>query len=137
METDENSYDVIIIGSGMGALTCASLLAQVRKKRVLVLERHFKLGGFTHVFRRQGKYDWDVGVHYVGEMENRAVPRTVMDYITRGQLNQFAARLTWRLVQNFQAGPPLQQVVAGLRTGASRYQRCSAAWWVPFGTFFS
>ncbi len=53
-------YDVIMIGSGMGALTTASILAQIGKKRVLLLERHFKPGGFTHSFRRK-KYEWDVG----------------------------------------------------------------------------
>ena len=50
MQSGENKYDVIIIGSGMSSLTTASLLAQLWKKRVLVLERHFKPGGFTHIF---------------------------------------------------------------------------------------
>jgi hypothetical protein len=36
-------------------------------KRVLVLERHYTAGGFTHSFRRPG-YEWDVGVHYVGRV---------------------------------------------------------------------
>ncbi|HEY9602115.1 MAG TPA: NAD(P)-binding protein [Allocoleopsis sp.] len=49
----ENHYDIILIGSGMGALTVASLMAQMRGKKVLVLERHFKAGGFTHDFKRQ------------------------------------------------------------------------------------
>lgn len=78
-----NSYDAIVIGSGMGGLTTASLLAQFGKKRVLVLERHFKLGGFTHSFRRK-KYEWDVGVHYVGEMQDGAMTRRLMDLVTRG-----------------------------------------------------
>lgn len=74
-------YDAIIIGSGMGGLTVASLLAQLGKKRVLILERHFKLGGFTHSFRR-GKFEWDVGVHYIGEMYPKALSRKVMDMVT-------------------------------------------------------
>jgi hypothetical protein len=32
----------------MGGLAFASILAKLRKWRVLVLERHFKIGGFTH-----------------------------------------------------------------------------------------
>lgn len=79
-ETTEQ-FDAIIIGSGMGGLTVASLLAQLGKKRVLILERHFKLGGFTHSFRR-GKFEWDVGVHYVGEMYPKALSRKVMDLVT-------------------------------------------------------
>ncbi len=78
----ENAYDAIVIGSGMGGLATASLLAQVGKKRVLVLERHFKLGGFTHSFRRK-KFEWDVGVHYVGEMQDGSMTRRLMDLVTR------------------------------------------------------
>ncbi|TWU05010.1 phytoene desaturase family protein [Stieleria varia] len=75
-------FDAIVIGSGMGGLTTASLLAQLGRKRVLVLEKHFKLGGFTHSFRRK-KYEWDVGVHYVGEMQSGSLSRRIMDLVTR------------------------------------------------------
>lgn len=78
-------YDSIVIGSGIGGLTTASILAQVGKQRVLVLERHFKLGGFTHAFRRK-KYEWDAGVHYVGEMHEKALSRKVMDLVTGGEV---------------------------------------------------
>lgn len=77
MKTNDNIFDVILIGSGMGALTCASLFPQLQKQRVLVLERHLKIGGFTHIFRRNGKFEWDVGLHYVGEMQKGTMPRAV------------------------------------------------------------
>ena len=51
-------FDAIIIGSGMGGLTTAALLA-LNGKRVLVLEKHFKIGGWTHTFRRDS-FEWDV-----------------------------------------------------------------------------
>jgi phytoene dehydrogenase-like protein len=79
---DSNKFDAIVIGSGIGGLTTASLLAQIGKKRVLVVERHFKLGGFTHSFRRKD-YEWDAGVHYVGEMQAGALSRRLMDMVTR------------------------------------------------------
>jgi phytoene dehydrogenase-like protein len=85
MQSEQTSathhYDAIVIGSGLGGLTVASLLAQLRGRRVLVLERHFKPGGFTHGFKRQGFY-WDVGVHYVGQMDRRSPLRQVFDLIT-------------------------------------------------------
>ncbi|MER3545791.1 MAG: hypothetical protein C4311_14665 [Chloroflexota bacterium] len=79
-------FDAIVIGSGMGGLTVASLLAQMRRWRVLVLEQHFKLRGFTHTFQRPGGYRWDVGLHYVGEMAPGRLPRQLMDFITQGRV---------------------------------------------------
>jgi len=45
-----DTYDAIIIGSGIGSLTTGAFLAK-EGKRVLVLERHYTAGGFTHVFK--------------------------------------------------------------------------------------
>jgi all-trans-retinol 13,14-reductase len=79
------SFDVIVIGSGMGGLCSAALLSRFGK-RVLVLERHFVAGGFTHTFKRKG-YEWDVGVHYIGEVHRRgSTQRRIFDYITDGEL---------------------------------------------------
>ena len=63
----QETYDSIIIGSGMGSLTTAAILAKQGHK-VLVLERHYEPGGFTHTFKRKG-YEWDVGIHYIGEVQ--------------------------------------------------------------------
>ncbi|GAB1544090.1 NAD(P)/FAD-dependent oxidoreductase [Scytonema sp. NUACC21] len=76
-----NHYDLIVIGSGMGALTVASLMAQLRGKRVLVLERHFKAGGFTHSFKRK-KFQWDPGIHYIGQMSEGSPIRSLFDMVT-------------------------------------------------------
>ena len=78
-------YDAIVIGSGIGALTTAGLLAGVAGARVLVLEKHHTPGGLTHSFRRMGA-SWDVGLHYVGDMHPRSRPRQLFDYLTGGAL---------------------------------------------------
>ncbi len=65
--TQWEGYDAIVIGSGIGGLTAAVLLAKYGGWRVLVLERHYTAGGFTHTFTRKG-FEWDVGVHYIGEV---------------------------------------------------------------------
>ena len=81
----EDNYDAIIIGSGMGSLTAAALLSKEGKK-VLVFERHYVAGGFTHVFKRKG-YEWDVGIHYIGEVQNLNSPiRKMFDYVSDGNL---------------------------------------------------
>ena len=69
----QDAWDAIVVGSGIGGLTAAWLLGAKLGKRTLVLERHYTAGGFTHTFRRPG-YEWDVGVHYVGQVS----PRTSM-----------------------------------------------------------
>ena len=83
--TLSESYDAIIIGSGMGSLATAAVLSKENKK-VLVLERHYTAGGFTHIFKRKG-FEWDVGIHYIGEVQKpTSVIRRVFDYITDNNL---------------------------------------------------
>ncbi len=84
MNNPQNNYDIILIGSGMGALTVASLMSQLKNKRVLVLEQHYVLGGFTHTFKRGKAYKWDVGIHYVGDLEDGHLFRSLFDYTTQG-----------------------------------------------------
>ena len=80
----QDAWDAIVIGSGMGGLTAAVLLGAHAGKRVLVLERHYEAGGFTHTFHRPG-YQWDVGLHYLGEMQDEASPvRRAFDAVTGG-----------------------------------------------------
>lgn len=52
--------DAIVIGSGIGGLGLAVLLAKVGKK-VLVLEQHDRAGGCCHTFSEKG-YEFDVGL---------------------------------------------------------------------------
>ena len=82
--SSQPEYDAIVIGSGMGGLAFASIMARLRKWRVLVFERHFKIGGFTHTFTRPGGWSWDVGLHYVGEMGEGMMGRRLFDFITNG-----------------------------------------------------
>lgn len=74
-----------MIGSGIGGLTTAACLAKAGKK-VLVLEQHYTAGGYTHSYARNG-YEWDVGVHYIGDMgSSHTLGRRLFDYITDGKL---------------------------------------------------
>jgi len=84
--SSQPDYDAIVIGSGIGGLAFASIMAKLRKWRVLVLERHFKIGGFTHTFTRPGGWSWDVGLHYVGGMGEGMMGRNLFDFITDGKV---------------------------------------------------
>jgi len=77
-------YDAIVIGSGMGGLTTAALLSDLGRK-VCVLEQHYTAGGFTHSYERAG-YEWDVGVHYIGEVGAPTRTRKMFDYLSGGNL---------------------------------------------------
>lgn len=92
----DEQFDTVVVGSGIGGLSAGSLLAQLAGQRVLVLEQHFELGGFTQVFHRPvhlgtgggpGQYSWDVGVHYVGRMWPAAQERRVFDLVTGGRVS--------------------------------------------------
>jgi all-trans-retinol 13,14-reductase len=62
-----NQYDVIIIGSGLGGLSCGAILAR-EGRRVCILERNKQIGGTLQTFVRK-RIIFDSGVHYVGGLE--------------------------------------------------------------------
>lgn len=80
----DREWDYVIVGSGMGGMATASLLAQIGR-RVLVLEQHYVPGGFTHAFRRK-RWTWDVGVHAVGETSDRSSVGRVLSRLAGGRL---------------------------------------------------
>jgi phytoene dehydrogenase-like protein len=55
-------YDVVVIGSGLGGLTCANILARAGRS-VLLAEQHYKLGGLATWFRRPGGHIFDISLH--------------------------------------------------------------------------
>lgn len=63
------SLDVIVIGSGIGGLTAASLLARYGK-RVLVCESHAIAGGAAHSFKRRG-FEFDSGPSFYCGLGNQ------------------------------------------------------------------
>ncbi|XP_030821901.1 all-trans-retinol 13,14-reductase-like [Camarhynchus parvulus] len=76
--------DAVVIGSGVGGLAVAATLAKAGR-RVLVLEQHDQAGGCCHTFQQHG-VEFDVGIHYVGQLHEGSLLRVALDQVTDGQL---------------------------------------------------
>ena len=75
----DDTWDAIVIGSGMGGMSAAAALALVGN-RVLLLEQHRTLGGLTHSFSRDG-FTWDVGIHYLSGVAPGESARELLDWL--------------------------------------------------------
>jgi all-trans-retinol 13,14-reductase len=58
----DGPYDAIVIGAGLGGLSCAAAFARQNFKP-LVLERHTVAGGYATAFKRPGGFVFDVSLH--------------------------------------------------------------------------
>ena len=63
-------YDAIVVGAGIGGLMCANLLGRGGMK-VLLLEKHYALGGFCSGFWRKG-FLFDAATHFYPLLGNPA-----------------------------------------------------------------
>jgi phytoene dehydrogenase-like protein len=80
--------DAIVIGSGIGGLGMASILAQKRGMKVLLLEANVVPGGATHCHEIDG-YEFPSGIDSIGDMDprqGRGLYRPTIDLITGGAL---------------------------------------------------
>ncbi|XP_068605983.1 all-trans-retinol 13,14-reductase-like [Brachionichthys hirsutus] len=113
------ALDAVVIGSGVGGLTAAALLSKAGK-RVLVLEQHEQAGGCTHTFENKG-FEFDVGIHYLGQLHENSLLRVALDQITEGQL-QFTP-----LEQHFDTvllGQPDQRREYHIHSGKTEMAAC-------------
>ena len=62
LKNAKEHYDVVVIGSGLGGMTAANVLAR-NGRSVLLLEQHYKLGGMATWFKRPGGHIFDISLH--------------------------------------------------------------------------
>ncbi len=88
--TNENEHDVIVIGSGIGGLSAAALLAK-RGLKVAIFEQHYLPGGYCTSWERRVRpthstpdskerwtYVFDAGVHDVSGLSERGGIRSLL-----------------------------------------------------------
>ncbi|MFA6499871.1 MAG: NAD(P)/FAD-dependent oxidoreductase [Desulfurivibrionaceae bacterium] len=73
------SKDVLIIGSGIGGLSTAIILAKLGFD-VTVLEKNLQPGGLMRSYTRDG-IECAVGVHYLGSLDQGQILRKFFDYL--------------------------------------------------------
>ena len=84
MTEHENHWDAIIVGAGLGGLSCAATLAKNGVK-VLILEKEKKVGGYATQFtRKAGKgieYRLDLSLQSIGGMREGGTFKKVLEEI--------------------------------------------------------
>lgn len=78
-DNQTKKYDVVVIGSGLGGLVSAVILAKEGKK-VVVLEKNNQYGGNLQTFVRD-KTIFDTGVHYIGGLNKGENLYNYFDYL--------------------------------------------------------
>ncbi len=75
---NQHTFDIAIIGSGLGGLACGSILSQ-KGYKVCVLEQHHQIGGCLQDFIRKGVL-FDTGMHYIGSYDDGQILNTLFRY---------------------------------------------------------
>lgn len=74
----KNSYDVIIVGSGLGGLQTAYILSK-KGFNVCVLEKNESIGGTLQNFK-MGECSFSTGMHYLGSLDDGQVLNKLFRY---------------------------------------------------------
>ena len=76
-DTLEEEHDVVVIGSGIGGLCCASLCAATYGLDVAVVESHYHCGGAAHAFEIDG-FNFDSGPSLFSGLSAEASPNPLL-----------------------------------------------------------
>jgi phytoene dehydrogenase-like protein len=86
-EPSANSYDVVVLGGGIGGLSAAAFLAH-QGRSVLVVERDEEVGGYARAFRR-GPYTFDPAVHVYPDAEPDGLPMSIYRFLGTDDMLDF------------------------------------------------
>ncbi|HEX5502168.1 MAG TPA: NAD(P)/FAD-dependent oxidoreductase [Thermomicrobiales bacterium] len=78
-EPRHDTYDAIVVGSGIGGLSAAAFLAKAGQ-RVLVVERQDGPGGYAHAFQR-GPYTFDPAIHFIAQADKGLLLEAYLEFL--------------------------------------------------------
>ena len=76
----QTKYDIAIIGSGLGGLTCGYILSKNGYK-VAIFEQGAQFGGCLQTFKRRG-VKFETGVHYIGSVNEGQTLNLFFHYLS-------------------------------------------------------
>ncbi len=76
---NNNCFDVVIIGSGLGGFLCGLILSKAGYS-VCIVEKHNQPGGNTQTFKRKS-CTFSTGMHYAGSLEDGQLLNKVFKYL--------------------------------------------------------
>lgn len=76
---DNEQFDVIVIGAGISGLTAGALLSKAGLK-VVILEKHYVIGGYLQGFERNG-FIFDTAIHWLNQCGEKGTVTKVFNYI--------------------------------------------------------
>lgn len=82
---EQDVRDVVVVGSGLGALACASFLTRIYGHSVTVIEQHSQPGGLSGVITTDIDAEFEIGIHQVGELHPSSMFSKLMSCISDGQ----------------------------------------------------
>ncbi len=77
--SEQNKYDVVIIGSGIGGLTAACLLSKSGLK-VAVVEKEPHAGGYLAGYQHKG-FRFDTAIHWLNQCSDKGVVAKIFGFI--------------------------------------------------------
>lgn len=82
-----DAYDVVVIGSGIGGVSAAALLARAGRD-VLLVDQASGVGGYARSFGRGG-YRFDPAIHWFGQGQPEGLPMAYLELLGVGDRVRF------------------------------------------------